>query len=65
MFDFDGTLTRRAISQGALDAPKGIAIAPADFDACSNALLVGNWGDGHINAYNAATGIRSSARRWI
>jgi uncharacterized protein (TIGR03118 family) len=56
VFDFDGNLTRRAISQGALDAPWGIAIAPADFGAFSNALLVGNFGDGHINAYNAATG---------
>jgi hypothetical protein len=41
---------------GALNAPWGLALAPANFGAFSNALLVGNFGDGKINAFNAATG---------
>jgi len=35
-----------------LDAPWGLAIAPSDFEQFSNALLVGNFGDGRINAYD-------------
>jgi uncharacterized protein (TIGR03118 family) len=34
----------------------GHALAPAGFGDFSNALLVGNFGDGKINAYDAATG---------
>jgi uncharacterized protein (TIGR03118 family) len=56
VFDFDGHLVRRAISQGALNSPWALAVAPADFGAFSSALLVGNFGDGRINAYNLATG---------
>jgi uncharacterized protein (TIGR03118 family) len=33
-----------------------MALAPASFGAFSNALLVGNFGDGHINAFNLTTG---------
>src|SRR5258706_13222383 len=33
-----------------------MAVAPADFGAFSNALLVGNFGDGRINAYDLKTG---------
>jgi len=47
---------RRLISQGALNAPWGLAMAPADFGPLSHTLLVGNFGDGHINAYNPTTG---------
>ena len=39
-----------------LNAPWGIALAPANFGRFSNALLVGNFGDGRINAFDAATG---------
>ena len=56
IYDFDGHLQKRLISQGALDSPGGIAVAPADFGALANALLVGNFGNGHINAYNPTTG---------
>jgi len=41
---------------GKLNAPWGIAMAPANFGPFSNALLVGNFGDGRINAYDASTG---------
>lgn len=55
-FDMNGQLLRRFASQGALNAPWGMALAPAGFGMFSNHLLVGNFGDGHINAYDPATG---------
>jgi uncharacterized protein (TIGR03118 family) len=44
------------VSQGALNAPWGLAIAPAGFGGLDGALLVGNFGDGAINAYDAHSG---------
>lgn len=56
-FDLDGTLLKRLVAPGAqLDAPWGIAVAPADFGTLSNALLIGNFGDGRINGFDAETG---------
>jgi len=56
-FDTAGTLVKRLISSGgALNAPWGMAMAPANFGQFSNALLVANAGDGKINAFDAATG---------
>lgn len=56
VFDPSGNLIRRLASEGTLNAPWGLAIAPANFAAFSNTLLVGNFGDGKINAFDAATG---------
>jgi len=57
VFDTAGTLVKRLIPAGGkLNAPWGIAMAPANFGKFSNALLVGNFGDGRINAFDAATG---------
>jgi uncharacterized protein (TIGR03118 family) len=56
VFDAGGALVRRVTSGGALNAPWGMAMAPANFGAASNMLLVANFGDGKINAYNADTG---------
>jgi uncharacterized protein (TIGR03118 family) len=56
VFDADGFLIDRGLSRGHLDAPWGIALAPAGFGRFSHRLLVGNFGDGTINAYDAATG---------
>jgi hypothetical protein len=47
---------QRAVSHGALNAPWGVAIAPAGFSAFGGDLLVGNFGDGHIDAYDPAHG---------
>lgn len=51
----DGSLVRRFISRGQLNAPWGVAKAPAGFwgegSSTSDVYLVGNFGDGHINAY--------------
>jgi uncharacterized protein (TIGR03118 family) len=56
VFDTAGHLMRRLVSQGALDAPWGLALAPRHFGAFSRDLLVGNFGDGKINAYDQRTG---------
>jgi uncharacterized protein (TIGR03118 family) len=56
IFDQSGTFLRRVVSDGALNSPWGVARAPADFGPFSNALLVGNFGDGTIHAYDFFTG---------
>jgi len=57
VFDLQGNLLTHLIpTGGALNAPWGLAIAPANFGKFSNMLLVGNFGDGKINAYDPATG---------
>jgi uncharacterized protein (TIGR03118 family) len=55
-FDTNGHLIRRLISRGPLDAPWGLVLAPAQFGRFSKALLVGNVGNGSINAFNFETG---------
>jgi uncharacterized protein (TIGR03118 family) len=55
-FDTNGDLIERFASQGTLNSPHGLAVAPADFGHFSNALLVGNFGDGRINAFDLHTG---------
>jgi uncharacterized protein (TIGR03118 family) len=61
VFNLNGTpglpgMSERLVSRGPLDSPWGLAIAPASFGSLAGALLVGNFGDGHINAFNATTG---------
>jgi uncharacterized protein (TIGR03118 family) len=56
VFTNDGALVRRLVTRGALNSPWGLAMAPANFGRFTGALLVGNFGDGHINAYNPVTG---------
>jgi uncharacterized protein (TIGR03118 family) len=56
VFDPDGRLLRRVASRGALNAPWGLALAPTSFGKFGGALLVGNFGDGTINAYGPLTG---------
>ncbi|HEY1860860.1 MAG TPA: TIGR03118 family protein [Gemmataceae bacterium] len=46
----------RLVSRGQLDSPWGLAIAPSSFGNLAGALLVGNFGNGRINAYDATTG---------
>ena len=46
-------LLRRIATRGQLNAPWGLALAPSDFGRFSGDLLVGNFGDGEINAYAA------------
>jgi uncharacterized protein (TIGR03118 family) len=63
VFTPGGRLIKRLVSQGALNAPWGMAIAPAGFGGLDGALLVGNFGDGAINAYDARTGASLGALR--
>src|SRR5262249_40791401 len=56
VFDFDGNLLQRLVSNGNLNSPWGLALAPGQFGDFSNALLVGNFGDGVINAYDPGSG---------
>ena len=56
VFDPNGFLLRRIAARGPLNAPWGLALAPAGFGRFSNCLLVGNFGDGRINAYDLVSG---------
>jgi uncharacterized protein (TIGR03118 family) len=56
LFDANGGFIRRIASQGTLNAPWGVTVAPATFGSFPGALLVGNFGDGTINAFNLGTG---------
>ena len=51
-FDLQGNLIQRIGSQGTLNAPWGLEIAPAEFGPLAGDLLVGNFGDGTINAFD-------------
>ena len=54
-FTPDGQLVARVVNSGKknapLNAPWGLALAPADFSVFGNDLLVGNFGNGRISAY--------------
>ena len=56
VYDLNGNLVQRLISNGSLDSPWGLALAPTGFGSFANDLLVGNFGDGTINAFNPTTG---------
>lgn len=57
VYSASGTFQRRLTGGGVLNAPWGLALAPASgFGALSGDLLVGNFGDGTINAFNVLTG---------
>ncbi|WP_296443988.1 TIGR03118 family protein [Rhodoferax sp. UBA5149] len=51
-FDLNGNLIGRVATAGSLNAPWGLAIAPSSFGDLAGALLVGNFGDGRISAFN-------------
>jgi uncharacterized protein (TIGR03118 family) len=52
VYDTSGNLLRRFASHGPLNSPWGVALAPQGFGDASGALLIGNFGDGRINAYD-------------
>lgn len=56
VFDTSGQLLQRLVRGNHLSAPWGLALAPSDFGTFSNALLVGNFGNGQINAFDVNTG---------
>ena len=56
VFDTGGNLLRRLISNGALNSPWGLAIAPGGFGLFAGDLLVGNFADGRVNAFDPVSG---------
>ena len=55
-FNLNGALMVNLVSEGPLNSPWGMAIAPSNFGLFAGALLVGNFCDGKINAFNSTTG---------
>jgi uncharacterized protein (TIGR03118 family) len=56
VFDTAGNLKQHFATGAPLNAPWGIAQAPSNFGAFSGAILIGNFGDGTINAFDASSG---------
>jgi uncharacterized protein (TIGR03118 family) len=55
-YDAMGNLMARVATRGALNSPWGLAMAPADFGSASGDLLVGNFGNGKVNAFSWSGG---------
>ena len=53
VFSATGTLMSRFATRGTLNSPWGVVQAPAGFGSLGNAILVGNFGDGRINAFDS------------
>jgi hypothetical protein len=51
-FDTEGNFTRTFAMGGMLNAPWGMVMAPATFGPFSSDVLIGNFGDGTMNAYD-------------
>ncbi len=56
VFAPNGDLLQRLASGGRLDSPWGVTLAPTTFGTFGGDILVGNFGDGHINAFAPSTG---------
>jgi uncharacterized protein (TIGR03118 family) len=56
VYSASGRLLQRLVRRGVLNSPWGLATAPAHFGAFSGDLLVGNFGDGRIHAFDPRTG---------
>ncbi|HTA24379.1 MAG TPA: TIGR03118 family protein [Terriglobales bacterium] len=56
IFDQNGNFVKTFATGGTLNAPWGVVTASASFGTFSNAILVGNFGDGTINAFDTASG---------
>ena len=54
-FDANGNFIKRIATGGPLSAPWGIVLAPSSFGSFSNDLLIGNFGNGEILAYDATS----------
>jgi uncharacterized protein (TIGR03118 family) len=55
-FHLDGSVPQRFAQHGQLNSPWGVALAPSSFGRLRGALLIGNFGNGHIDAYDPTTG---------
>lgn len=57
IFTTSGVLVKRLISNGVLNSPWGLALAPGNFGDLSGSLLVGNFGDGTIHGFDPSSGV--------
>jgi uncharacterized protein (TIGR03118 family) len=55
-YDLNGKLLKRLVSNGPLNSPWGLALAPSTFGPLGGDLLIGNFGDGTINGFDPVTG---------
>jgi uncharacterized protein (TIGR03118 family) len=55
-YTLDGQMIARFAQHGQLDSPWGVALAPTTFGELAGDLLIGNFGNGQINAYSPTTG---------
>ena len=55
VFDTDSNLIKRFAARGVLNAPWGVTLAPYKFGPCSNDILIGNFGNGKISAWDPKT----------
>jgi uncharacterized protein (TIGR03118 family) len=56
VFELDGTLRQRFAQHDQLNSPWGVALAPTGFGELGGALWIGNFGNGHINAFDPESG---------
>ncbi len=56
VFAPNGDLIQRLVSRGELDSPWAVSLAPPTFGAFGGDILVGNFGNGRIHAYDKTTG---------
>jgi uncharacterized protein (TIGR03118 family) len=62
IFGTDGTFVRRFATQGTLDSPWGVALAPSTFGNFHGDVLIGDFGDGLINAFTPAGVLRGQLK---
>jgi uncharacterized protein (TIGR03118 family) len=63
VFSASGHLLNRLVARGGLNSPWGLAIAPSSWGSLAGSLLVGNFGDGRIHAYDPTSGHALGALR--
>jgi len=56
VFSPNGDLLQRFVTEGKLNSPWAVTLAPSTFGAFGGDILIGNFGDGRINAYDRSTG---------
>lgn len=56
VFKTNGKFVKRLVSNGPLNAPWGMVMGPANFGEFAGKLLVGNFGEGHVNAFDPKSG---------
>jgi uncharacterized protein (TIGR03118 family) len=62
-FDLSGNMLRRFAQHGQLNSPWGVALTPPTFGELANTIWIGNFGNGHINAYDLFSGKQISKVR--